>query len=340
MKKKNHLMMAAAALLTMAACTNENEVNLTGSPVEARITAGMGNNATTRADGTTWEADVIGVRVAGAENEFGIDETDNPRFPNYYGRYTNIPYETTSTAVGSAEFTAQGAPIVLTPLAKNWTLSFSAYGPYSSTVAEDNLITNSTASQNTRELQKAVDYIYASGAKASFSSPDVAFTGTDYGFYHKMAKLVIKVTVSTDFSDEEVAAMTPAFSLTNIWHNGTFNISTGTAEATGDATTEWSLCDNSVEEISTDKRTYTYTSILYPQSLSPKLYFDADLTINGRMYGSGTSFGSDALAAGTVYEYAFNLTKTTLTLSGAEVNDWTPGETNSTDVPLGDNGSV
>ena len=50
----------AAAALTLAACSNDENMEMTDGPVAARITAGL-SAPTTRAIGTNWNADEIGV---------------------------------------------------------------------------------------------------------------------------------------------------------------------------------------------------------------------------------------------------------------------------------------
>ena len=50
--KKKYLIFAAAAL-TLAACSNDENMEMTDGPVAARITAGV-SSPTTRAIGTNW----------------------------------------------------------------------------------------------------------------------------------------------------------------------------------------------------------------------------------------------------------------------------------------------
>lgn len=57
---KHTALLFAAAALTLAACTKDDE-NLDGGPVAAQVTAGIGW-AQTRASGTAWSAgDAIGI---------------------------------------------------------------------------------------------------------------------------------------------------------------------------------------------------------------------------------------------------------------------------------------
>lgn len=80
------------AALTFAACSNDEE-NLTSSPVEARITAGV-NTPETRAINDQWEQDAIGVMVTEASAS------------NMKELYKNVKYTTTANTASAANFTA------------------------------------------------------------------------------------------------------------------------------------------------------------------------------------------------------------------------------------------
>ncbi len=293
---KKYFLLATAAL-TLAACNN-NETPDNEQLVEVRISAGISTPGA-RAAGDVWEADAIGVMVTDAPNSTMED------------LYKNVQYTTASTTAGAADFTAASTGIYFQDATE--TVTFAAYAPYDATGGK---MTGSTAAQADRDAQKAIDYIYTSGATASKGSPTVTFQGAN-AFAHKMARLIITVQAGTDVTAADVAG--GKYSLGGLKHDGTFDVTNGTAEATGTATADWSLSDNSLKAASD----VTFTSILYPQTLGSALTFTA--TIDGQTYTNSTSITPSALAAGTSYTYTITVNKTGLTVSGCTITNWTTG---------------
>lgn len=302
----------AAAVLTLAACNNDEEFADNG-PAAAQITAGVSSPAT-RAIDNQWEADEIGVMVTNAPNS-AMEEL-----------YKNVKYTTTSNTT-SANFTAaEGEGIFFQDASE--TVTFSAYAPYQPSAAnalpgEDGVISGSTSDQSTREKQKAFDYIYASGATASRSNPTVQFQGEN-AFAHKMTRLVIIVKTSTDngFTADQVTSGT--YSLSGLKHDGTFNVITGKAAANteGETTDDWSLTDKSLKTEGETEQVI-FTSILYRQTLGSALTFKA--VIDGQTYLNRTDI-NPGLAAGMSYTYTIMLKKSGLEVSGCTITDWTEGK--------------
>lgn len=318
MKTTKFLVLAAVAM-TFAACSNDDEV-VNDGPVAAQISAGV-NVPGTRANDNQWEADEIGVRVTNAPNS------------NMEELYKNVKYTTNTSGTGAAYFSApQGEGIFFQDT--NERVTFAAYGPYQESAADalpgtDGVILGSTANQSTRELQKAFDYIYASGAEASRSVPTVAFQDNST-FAHKMTRLIIIVQTSTQdgFTAGQVADGT--YTLSGLNHNGQFDVTTGTAIATGTATTEdWSLSNNSLKTETAMQ--VTFTSILYPQELGSALIFKA--VIDGQTYVNNTAI-KPALEAEHSYTYTITVKKTGLTVGGCTINQWGDGDTGSGDATM------
>lgn len=308
MKTNKYMMLATAAIaLALTACNNEDTEN--NGLVAARVTAGV-NSLGTRALDTAWESDVIGVMVTNAPTS------------NMTALYKNVKYTTTANSRGAASFTAEtGLGIFFHNAAE--TVTFAAYAPYQQSAANtlpgtNGVVSGSTESQNTRELQKAFDYLYTSGATASFTSPQVSFSGAN-AFQHKMARLVIVVKTDPNAGFAATDVTTGTFSLTGLTHTGTFNVATGEAKATTTTPTAWSLTDNSLKTANDEQ--VTFTSILYPQTLSNALTFQA--TIDGQNYK--TDYSIAELQSGYSYTFTVTVKKTGLEISGATVSDWNAG---------------
>ena len=175
MKQRFYIM--AAAALTLAACSNDENMEMTDGPVAARITAGL-SAPTTRAIGTNWNADQIGVWVKDAPTS------------DMETLYKNVLYTTTSTGA-TAEFTATTGEGIFFQDA-NETVTFAAYAPYQPSDDNETLPGNNgkvdvkTDNMNTATDQEKIDFLFAEGAEASRASSTVSFTD-DHSFHHKMA---------------------------------------------------------------------------------------------------------------------------------------------------------
>lgn len=296
----------AATALALAACSNNEDENLGNGPVEARITAGV-SAPETRANDNVWEQDAIGVMVT----------TEGS---NMADLYRNVKYTTTANSAAAATFTASAGEGIFFQDASE-TVTFAAYAPYQASAANalpgtNGVITGSTADQGDRTKQKAFDYIYASGATATRGNPTVEFKEAN-AFAHKMTRLVIIVKTSAQdgFTASDVTSGT--YSLSGLNHSGKFDVTTGAAQATGTtATDDWSLTTNSLKIEGTDQ--VTFTSILYPQTLTNNLTFKA--VIDGQTYTNNSI--KPELEAGKSTTVTITAKKTGLTVSGCTVSEW------------------
>ena len=328
--KTTKFFMLAALALSATACSNDNDTTTYG-PREAVITAGI-NTPVTRANGSTWETDDIGVMVTAATTS------------NMPTLYKNVQYTTTSTSSDAATFTAStGAGIFFQDA--NETVTFAAYGPYQTSTdaatlpGSNGVISNiSTTNQSTRDAQKAFDFIYASGATATNSSYKVQFQG-DYAFFHKMSRLIIQFVAATDagFDATEVSAEGSTYSITGLIHEGTFNVTTGVAQAqtatvpgsSAAGSTDWSLNTNSLRTPN-ETTTATFTSILYPQDHSA-----SGLTVKAEI--AGQTYEATImpnLESGKSYTYTITAKTQGLEVTGCTVTDWTNGGSDSADATI------
>ena len=322
--KTTKFFMLAALALSATACSNDNDTTTYG-PREAVITAGI-NTPVTRANGATWENDKIGVMVTAAPSS----EMENI--------YKNVQYATTSESSDAATFTAStGAGIFFQDASE--TVTFAAYGPYQTSTdaatlpGSNGVISDiSTTDQSTREKQKDFDFIYASGATATNSSYTVQFQGNN-AFSHKMSRLIIQFVAATDagFDATEVSNSGSTYAVSGLYHDGTFNVTNGTAVSTGTTTSNWSLNDNSIRtESGTSATTATFTSILYPQDHSA-----SGLTVKAEIAGQTYEATiKPNLESGKSYTYTITAKKQGLVVTGCTVTDWTNGGSDSADATI------
>ena len=330
MKTVKYLFLAAAAM-TLAACSNdENEID--NGPVEARVSAAFG--PVTRAVNTddTWTAstDKIGIMVTHAPTSTTA-MTD---------RYKNVEY-TAQTSGKSSNFSAETGKGIFFQDASE-TVTFAAYYPYQSSAdgatlpGTNGVVEVNTQDNNTAEKQASIDFLFASGATASKGTPTVSFS-SDKEFKHKMAQLKLVVKASTDhgFTDAEAADILGSadgtYKLGGLVHAGTFKVTDGTTDVTGNAVSEWDITKLACSD-NKDTKTRTYTLILLPQDKNgASLTFTAK--IGGQTYTNSATI-APKLEAGKQYTYTITLKKKGLTVSGCTIAEWETGGSGSGDAEM------
>ena len=316
----------AAAALTLAACSNDENMEMTDGPVAARITAGL-SAPTTRAIGTNWNADQIGVWVKDAP----ASEMET--------LYKNVLYTTTSTSA-TAEFTATTGEGIFFQDATE-TVTFAAYAPYQPSADNATLpgdtgkVDVDTETNNTETLQEDIDFLFAEGATATRTNYTVTFAdntasgGADHSFHHKMAQL--NVVFQTSFMDgfNESDIFGGSFNLGGLVHDGTFNVTDGTTALTGEPLDNWDISGCKYTDAAT---TRTYSLILLPQDLTNKA-LNVKVGIGGQTYYNSDAINPN-LQAGYTYTYTITVKKSGLVVSGCTITPWANGSTGSGDAEM------
>lgn len=307
--KAKIIFMATLAAAVLTACNNdENNVIDTGSS-KATFTATIDGQVNTRAYDRTWEAN----------DAIGISGTSGSTV------YTNVQYVTTG---GNGNFTVgtQGNEIYYQDDAA---VTFTAYYPWNNL---ESGVTTITADTRAQASQSDFDFLWAqqTGSKAS---PNVQFI-----FAHKMTKLVLTIKKGDGVSYQEV--QDAVLSLRGFKYNGTFNVTDGTATATGDnLTADWTFAGNSTETgynapLSKDDvaETVSYTLILFPQEFSSPLpitatltgmqSFSATLDFTAANVDAGDTDAKNEWVAGRQYNLSVTLHKTDITVDGCTIQGW------------------
>ena len=302
MKASKYLFLGMATL-AFTACSNEEVIN--DGPVAAQVSAGI-EGVQTRAAGTSWDSnDEIGISCNGGKTQ-----------------YTNVHYTVSNTSDGS--FTSS-APIYFQDLEE---VTFSAYYPYT---AEGGTISKTIAADDQKaDAQKKIDYMFASGAKASKTNPNVKFTNdgaTDARFKHRMSQLSFTFKQG---ADTDLTAMTD-FTISGLKMEGTFNTEDGTATATKTAQAE----DLKITETPSAFDTYTRSLILFPQPVNGGK-FNLSLTLGGETYKTELPVPNNgtALTAGNKYTYTITVNKTKIEVGQSTIEDWGDGGSNSGEATM------
>lgn len=249
--------------------------------------------------------------------------------------YKNVKYNVKNLGTtGSFEAGETGQGIFFQDAFK--TVTFAAYSPYQSSIdaatlcgIEGTVTGVNTQVQTTQATQETFDYLFTSGATASKSTPTVEFKDS-YQFKHKMPRLilVLQTSMTEGFTANQVENST--YTLGELIHNGTFNVTSGEAKAaTETAVSDWNIIGNyHVDGSPTDA--HTYTMILYPQTLGSTLTFSA--SIEGKTYTNNSNIHLASLDADT--SYTITMKKTGLKVSGCTIGKWNSGGSGSGDATM------
>lgn len=314
--KKTNVLWAALGVVALTACNRSVDVEVDDS-VAVNITAGLSSSVSTRASDTNWDADVIGVTV--------IADTKGTMVT---AEYTNVPYATTSTDT-RATFEAVHNSILFRA---NYTgtATFAAYAPYSASVGSDNLISLNTSLYNDtpKNQETYLDYIYATGATATYANPTVVFDG-DRAFTHRLIQFNLTLkTIKTDDLTVDISEVENLY-LGGIIHEGTFNTLTGEVLATGDVVDNWDIKNlNYVEDAAGSSRTYSF--MLLPQNLERA--FKLSVTIQGKTYVS-QSIKPDMTQNGVAYNYVVSVQGNKgIVVEGSTITDWSVQDSQTDDA--------
>lgn len=328
---KRFLFFAASAVL-FAACSNDDEnTGANNGLVEARITANL-SGPLTRAVGTNWNADHIGVMVTDAPNS------------NMEGLYRNVEYSTSSTGA-TADFSAGTGQGIFFQDATE-TVTFSAYAPYQTTAdnatlpGTNGVINVDTENSNTPTGQESIDFLFAQGATGSRQNNTISFSDEtpetsgdddDHSFHHMMSQLniVFQTSTTAGFNATDIFDAT-SFNLGGLIHTGTFSVTNGGATATGEAVASWDITACNYDD-DTDNNTRTYSLILLPQSLAAPL--TVAVVIGGQTYSNSNAI-NPTLEAGKSYTYTITVTKTGLVVSGCTITGWDGDTTGGSGVAV------
>lgn len=304
---RTKMMAAAAMTILLTGCNSEEGLPVGGSQGMAHFSATI-HVPGTRAYDQIWEAN----------DEIGISGTSGDR------TYTNVCY---LTADGSSSFNPKDESEKIY-FQDNDEVTFTAYYPWND--LQDGAATISADTWGQKE-QKKFDFLWAQ-AKGSKESPDVAFT-----FAHKMAKVVLTVKCGDDVSYEEVK--NAVLMLENFKHTGSFDVTTGAAEATGNESAMWEFANNKDEEVynapfkrDDEKQTVSYTLIFFPQVFDSALPFTATLT-GEQFFTANLDFknanaekdkeqAKNEWVAGRQYNMGVVLNKTGITVEGCTIAPW------------------
>lgn len=298
----------AAALVTLAACGNDNEMTDSatnnGELVPLQVTGSI-NAAKTRVTvDSEWELN----------DEIGISGTSgNLTYTNYRYKYKS-----------GTEFEPKTANLIYFGAE---TGTFSAYYPYQShsSIIKDGIITWSVG-------DNTADFLFAENV-VSKEDPNLSLK-----FDHKMSMLILHMKGGTGFSDLSFENLFryDRINFTPMLSQVHFDTTNGKVTPTGDPLVPFS--PTSYEE--PDGTAYYYRIILCPETIEGGLTFSLDKkTVNDNVtYNALLTTNKDkanpemVMEPGKVYEYTITVHKTEMIPSKVTINSWVKAWNGSNDV--------
>ena len=300
MKKFRFLYIAAAALL-FAACANEEDGIGNNGPVAATVKADIVKNITRATTDNTWSNnDAIGVNVTSIGYTIG----------------DNVKYTTT----GDGNFTSDN-PIYFADARE--TVIFNAYYPYQENMDGNGIVDNWNMAEVKEGEPCPADFLFATGATATKSSPQVQFTG-DNQFKHCMS--MIRLTFKAgDGINANNANLKNKLKLKGIYKTGSINTLTGEVTVSGDR----GIYESDVNDKSL-KNGVTCEFIVFPQSLdNNKMDIELEVADNGTINTYTASLPSSTnneFKGGNQYTYTIRICNTGVVIENAGIESWQPNE--------------
>ena len=306
MKKFRFLYIAAAALL-FAACANEEDGIGNNGPVAATVKADIVKNVTRATTDNTWSNnDAIGVNVTSIGYTIG----------------NNVKYTTT----GDGKFTSDN-PIYFADARE--TVNFNAYYPYQENVDGNGIVNNWNMAEVKEGEPCPADFLFANGATATKSSPQVQFTG-DNQFKHCMSMIRLTFKAGKGINANN-AILKNQLKLKGIYKTGSINTQTGEVTIYGDRGIYESDVDNK-----SLKNGATCEFIVFPQSLdNNKMDIELEVADNGTINTYTTSLPSSTnneFKGGYLYTYTISIHNTGVVIDKAGITAWLPSDEGGLDA--------
>ena len=306
MKKFRFLYIAAVALL-FAACANEEDGINNSGPVAATVQADIVKNVTRATVDDTWSNnDAIGVNVTSIGYTIG----------------NNVKYTTT----GDGNFTSDN-PIYFADATE--TVNFNAYYPYQENVDGNGIVNNWNMAEVKEGEPCPADFLFATGATATKSSPQVQFTG-DNQFKHCMSMIRLTFKAGKGINANN-AILKNQLKIKGIYKTGSINTVKGEVTISGDR----GIYESDVDDKSL-KDGVTCEFIVFPQSLdNNKMDIELDVADNGTINTYTTSLGSSTnneFKGGYKYTYTISINNTGVVIDNAGITKWQTIEGGSLDA--------
>ena len=322
----------AAAVLTMTACSNDENENSVINDNAINLTASVAGATATRAgvavQSTYFEADQL-IRVEATPYN---GETAGTMASAIYKTATVTP----STTINALSIPS-GSEAIANNEALRWpaigSLAFRAYYPSdvtSETVTFNVQVDQSTDVTNGDSNYKASDLMWGTTADAKVTKTTSAVGLT---FTHALTKIIVKLTPGAGMTNDDIkdCVVTLHAKKTASIDKGVVTKTAGVYNATGDVAT---ITMGKGEVTSTTEQsvnTYGVAAIIVPQDIT----IDSDpvdfitITTAGNHSVTYQLAASKTFDAGNVYTYEFEVGISGIILQSTQIIDWDGATTNT-----------
>lgn len=317
---KTNVLMILAAGLMLGACSNDNEPVDNSNGVAAVFTTNLDGRVQTRMADQAWAAgDAIG--IFSSDEMSGVAPVEGMVASN---KAVNLKYNRTTDNTwdgGSTAFRFKN------PASSD--VTFKAYYPYQESVTDENGTITFNATPQTAQAQADFDFLFADKDAPTGGTPTGSKNSpmVNFQFAHSMAKVVI-VLEPDGTSVTALGDMNPT--LKGLIASGSFSLADGIAQATGTATTDLELKNQTEPEASKASR-QSFVAIVPPQAKPAAAY----LTIySGSDNYLSAEILNTALVAGNCYTVQIKVRKMELVVNGSDITAWQVNPLGSSDAIL------
>jgi hypothetical protein len=320
MKTEISLILAAASLIGMTACSNNDEPAVQNNdPVAVQFTAASPASTRLEASGDKWEnGDAIGVFMV--QTTAGIPATVESAVNFKY--LANINAGATNASAETTFKPSDNVNTIYYPL-DNSKVGFIAYYPWKSGQTFGTYAVNVSGTQSD---QSALDLLYAKTAETFQKDPSAPVALT---FTHQLVKLIITAEAGAGIDIGDLSAVT----IYGLNTEADFNLTTGVLGATSTAAAiipQTITAPQSAVSGATPVPAVNgvYEAILLPAAVTTGAY--VMFTVDGEDYKWDLAGDVTALTKATKYQYTITVTKTGAELdndgSKSSITPWTtPG---------------
>ena len=222
------------------------------------------------------------------------------------------------TTTGDGNFTSDN-PIYFARATEE--VQFSAYYPYQENVDGNGTVNNWNMAEVKEGEPCPADFLFATGATATKSSPQVQFTG-DNKFKHCMSMIRLIFRAGKGIN-ANTAILKNQLKLKGIYKTGSINTQTGEVAISGDRGIYESDVDNKSLK---NEVTCTCEFIVFPQSLdNNKMDIELEVAANGTINSYTTSLVSSTnneFKGGYQYTYTISINNTGVVIDNAGITEW------------------
>lgn len=299
-----NIIITAVSLLALAACNNDEETTNTNPldyPAEIHGTVREYSQTTieSKTGKNSWEnGATIGVTTAAGISDLSYVVTDD-RNVKYVYSADNDMFQVENITGEDYNIYFKGP----------YTMSMTAYAPYTGErgILPGIIEASTTGDKQTATQRTAIDFLFAEGGGSQKN------TRVDFSFSHRMGQIVFSFNTSGGIEKNDLS-----YTLSNVILDGTFDTSNGTI-TTGNTIGDIAMSVSQDESMSS-------SLILFPQKMTSSTILI--VSMGGKTYAKAIDHEFE-INSGNSYLLNVTISPQAMTVSPAQITDWTLENNNS-----------